>query len=191
MKSMKILSIFFSYSLPRAADSLITWSMRQKPLALTAPSWKRCWPITKGDTLKYKAAVFLIENMPGHFSYAGNEIEEYYRIGEKILQSSLTPVQQRDSLLIISQEQFLRLEQNTISDIEVVTSESLIKNIETAFEFWETKPWAQHLSFKQFCEFLLPYKCVEFNSSTIGLMSCLPIIQILGFLKIIETFMPI
>lgn len=44
-----------------------------------------------GDTLKYKAAVFLIENMPGHYSYAGNEVMEYYEIGKKILQSELTP----------------------------------------------------------------------------------------------------
>lgn len=115
----------------------------------------------KGDTLKYKAAVFLIENMPGHYSYASNEIEEYYRIGEKILQSSLTPSQQRDSLLKISQVQFPRLEQNTISDIEIIKAVYLIKNIDAAFELWKNKPWAQHLSFEQFCEFLLPYKCVE------------------------------
>ena len=32
----------------------------------------------KHDSLKYKAALFLIENMPGHYSYADNRIYEYY-----------------------------------------------------------------------------------------------------------------
>jgi len=115
----------------------------------------------KSDTLKYKAAVFLIENMPGHYSYAGKEIEEYYKIGEKILKSKLTPVQQRDSLLKISQQQFPGLEQNTVSDIQIINGDYLIKNIDSAFHLWETKPWAQHLSFEQFCEYLLPYKYCE------------------------------
>ena len=115
----------------------------------------------KGDTLRYRAAIFLIENMPGHYSYAGEEILEYYKIGEKILQSNLTPVQQRDSLLIISQQQFPGLQQNTVSDIEVIKADYLIKNIDAAFLLWETKPWAQHLSFEQFCEYLLPYKYCE------------------------------
>lgn len=115
----------------------------------------------QGDTLKYKAAIFLIENMPGHYSYAGDEILEYYKIGEKILQSTLTPVQQRDSLLKISQQQFPGLQQNTVSDIEVIKADYLIKNIDAAFLLWGTKPWAQHLSFEQFCEYLLPYKCCE------------------------------
>ena len=74
----------------------------------------------KGDTLKYKAAVFLIENMPGHYSYAGDMVLEYYAIGEKILQSELTPVQQRDSLRNISDAQFPGLAQNTVSDISIM-----------------------------------------------------------------------
>jgi hypothetical protein len=115
----------------------------------------------KGDTLKYIAAVFLIENMPGHYSYAGSGVLEYYALGEKILQSELTPVQQRDSLRNISDAQFPGLAQNTVSDIEIMPAAYLIKNIDAAFELWESKPWAQHLSFEQFCEYLLPYKCVE------------------------------
>lgn len=115
----------------------------------------------KDDSLKYNAAVFLIENMPGHYSYAGDEILEYYEIGEKILQSGLTPVQQWDSLLKISDQQFPGLDQNTVSDIKIIKGNYLIKNIDVAFELWQTKPWAKHLDFDQFCEFLLPYKCFE------------------------------
>lgn len=31
-----------------------------------------------GDSLKYQAAVFLIENMPGHSYYAGRQLDHYY-----------------------------------------------------------------------------------------------------------------
>jgi hypothetical protein len=53
----------------------------------------------KGDSLKYQAAVFLIENMPGHSSYKGDDILDYYEIGKVLFKSGLTPPQQSDSLL--------------------------------------------------------------------------------------------
>ncbi len=86
---------------------------------------------------------------------------EYYEIGEKILLSDLTPPQQRDSILKISKEMFPLLRQRVIPDIKIIKGDYLIKNIENAFDLWENKPWARHLDFDQFCEYLLPYKCFE------------------------------
>lgn len=114
-----------------------------------------------GDSLKYKAAVFLIENMPGHYSYAGDEVLDYYELGKIIFSSNLSPVQQRDSLLKLSEEQFANMGSNTVQDINIIKGDYLIKNIDDAFDLWETKPWAQHLNFEQFCECLLPYKFIE------------------------------
>jgi hypothetical protein len=115
------------------------------------------------DSLKLRAARFLIENMPGHFSYRGDEVLKYYEIGEKILLSDLTPPQQRDSILKISKDMFPQLRQRVIPDIRIIKGDYLIKNIENAFDLWENKPWAQHLNFDQFCEYILPYKCFEFQ----------------------------
>ncbi|MCF8360967.1 MAG: hypothetical protein K9H26_19620 [Prolixibacteraceae bacterium] len=72
----------------------------------------------------------LIGNMPGHYSYAGSGVLEYYALGEKILQSELTLVQQHDSLRIISDAQFPGLVQNTVSDIEIMPAAYLIKKID-------------------------------------------------------------
>lgn len=44
------------------------------------------------------------------------------------------------------------------SDLEHITAGFLIKNIDEAFHAWRTYPWAKHLTFGQFCEYLLPYK---------------------------------
>ena len=48
------------------------------------------------DPEKLAAARFLIENMPAHYSYNGDEIYRYYDYANKVLASKLTPEQQRD-----------------------------------------------------------------------------------------------
>lgn len=115
----------------------------------------------KNDPEKLAAAKFLIENMPGHYSYLGDDINRYYDIAYKIITSELTPYEQRDSLLNISQKQFIGLDYRTIPDVKVITSDFLIKNIDDAFARWKTCPWASHLTFDDFCEWILPYKAVE------------------------------
>ena len=58
---------------------------------------------TDANPQKLYAAEYLIENMPGHYSYAGNQIYEYYDYAARIFaDKSLTPEQQRDSLLAIT-----------------------------------------------------------------------------------------
>ena len=49
----------------------------------------------------------------------------------------------------------------TIPDVEIIRSDFLIANIEKAFSQWKEGEWATHVSFQDFCEYLLPYKAVE------------------------------
>jgi len=44
-----------------------------------------------------------------------------------------------------------------IYDVNYITADYLIENIDMAFIAWK-KPWAAHLTFDQFCEYLLPYR---------------------------------
>ena len=37
------------------------------------------------DSLKYRAAVFLIENMPGHYSLGGKNVEAFYKSVDSLL----------------------------------------------------------------------------------------------------------
>ncbi|MBO4561077.1 MAG: hypothetical protein J5705_03795 [Bacteroidaceae bacterium] len=110
---------------------------------------------------KLAAAKFLIENMPAHRSYKGDEIHQYYEIAKDVLASGLSPVEQRDSLLVVSDNMFPGLEDRTVSDIRIIKSDFLIRSIDQAFDEWKNRPWAQHVTFDQFCEWLLPYKAVE------------------------------
>ena len=114
---------------------------------------------------KLKAAHFLIENMPAHYSYKDSmSIQHYYdRALEILSQEQLSPEQQRDSLLHISKTQYADINKSSIPDNQIIGSDYLIHSIDHAFESWKKYPWAKHLNFEEFLEWLLPYKMVEFQ----------------------------
>lgn len=118
----------------------------------------------KDDPLKLAAARFLIENMPGHYSYKSKDIDKYYQIALELTKSGLSPKEQRDSLLHLSESRFFGLDHELIQDARIISSEFLIQNIDKAFDAWKNERWAQHISFDEFCEWILPYKCVELQS---------------------------
>jgi len=118
----------------------------------------------KDNPHKLAAARFLIENMPAHYSYKGDGIDGYYRDARGVFRTGLTPKQQADSTAYLAAVVYPGLEADTISDVKVATAEFLISNIDKAFTEWETRPWAAHLTFEQFCEWLLPYKVVNLQS---------------------------
>lgn len=46
----------------------------------------------------------------------------------------------------------------TVFDLRNMTSDYLIRNIETAFSAWEEAPWKEEVDFETFCRFILPYR---------------------------------
>lgn len=111
---------------------------------------------------KMLAARYIIENLPAHYSYASNEIYDYYRYAERILDDkSLTPEQQRDSLLIETNLKYRHLTGVTVPDAQIIRSDYLIDNIDKSYNQWKTCPWASQLSFNGYLEWLLPYKATE------------------------------
>ena len=72
---------------------------------------------------KLRAAEYLIENLPAHYSYAGTKIYDYYGYAARILaDTALTPEQQRDSLLTITDSKYSDLPLHTIPDAEIITA---------------------------------------------------------------------
>ena len=120
----------------------------------------------KDDPLKLKAAIFLIENMPGHYSFVNRDL--LYRFNNAL--DSLTlhygeySFRERE---ILWREVYHRYAVYgirglaTVPDVEIITAEFLIRNIEQAFEVWQDAKWARHLSFEDFCELILPYKVMQ------------------------------
>lgn len=111
---------------------------------------------------KQRAAEFLIENMLAHYSYASPRIYEYYEYAACILaDKSLSPEQQRDSLLYITDLKYRDLPSNTVPDAQVIRADYLIRNIDRSYILWANCDWARQITFDEYLEWLLPYKAVE------------------------------
>lgn len=109
------------------------------------------------DSLKYRAAEYLIRYMPFHTS-VGGAYEAYYDIVDSLLSlPDRTGVMKQIERVSDS----LKPQVYTQRDIQVVSADYLIRNIEAAFDDWRHTGWAYHLDFDQFCEYLLPYKCID------------------------------
>ncbi|MFR4304509.1 MAG: hypothetical protein ACLT4H_12640 [Bacteroides thetaiotaomicron] len=112
------------------------------------------------DSLKYKAAQFLIENMPGHFTYSNDSIHLLH-VGENKCpyDKNKWAINLQAELLYI--RYFTLLGKNKLKkseDIENLTSDFLIKHIETVFQKKDSCLWLQDVNFEDFCEYLLPYR---------------------------------
>ena len=117
------------------------------------------------DSLKYRAAVFLIENMPGHYSYKNTDyLQSYY--DELFRSVSLDNDNETNKRIIeeISAKYNDSRIGETAWDTQTLTAEYLIANIERSFEVWENGEWATHVSFDDFCEYILPYKGSELQA---------------------------
>lgn len=111
----------------------------------------------KGDTLKYNAARFLIENMYSHGStnYNGNYIKAIEQA--KIEFMNKNELSSPTKFKLDSLRQYI-FNLGVTSDVRVMTSEYLIDNIELAFNQWEKRPWHDNYNFEEFCEYVLPYR---------------------------------
>lgn len=109
------------------------------------------------DSLKYKAACFLIENMPYHYYYTGEEVDYEKQFFKMLHETALSPEVIADSLNRgRMNEQFGRTELKY--DIREVDSVYLVHNIDWAFKVWREQPWGKKVSFENFCEYVLPYR---------------------------------
>ena len=108
------------------------------------------------DSLKLKAAIFLIENMPGHYTYAGTFLDQYYA---KLDTVKNTPYHEKKLFQMIPFDRpEYRNKFEIREDVKHIKADFLIHNIELAFHQWQTLPWLEGLDFNTFKEYLLPYR---------------------------------
>lgn len=111
------------------------------------------------DGDKYRAACFLIENMPFHGAYEGKALENYRKYFSEYVsfpysrhvQELVDSLKRADGEFSINQLTYKR-------DIMTVDSAFLVNHIEWAFKVWREQPWGKHVDFDTFCEYILPYR---------------------------------
>ncbi|MDR0574015.1 MAG: transglutaminase-like domain-containing protein [Tannerella sp.] len=102
------------------------------------------------DSLKLRAAEFLIINMPGKRS-------EYYDAPwNDVATVHLRWTSSSDKRRVL--DAYKLGEPVVREDIKCITAEYLISNIELSFKVWRERPWGKHIPFDAFCEEILPYR---------------------------------
>lgn len=109
------------------------------------------------DSLKYRAACFLIENMPGHGWYEGTELDVYCRWVDSVYAAESYPY--RAALHELGLQWPDVCGKLTFhEDIGHLDSTFLITHIDSTFSGAARRPWLQSLTFGDFCEYVLPYR---------------------------------
>lgn len=116
------------------------------------------------DSLKRRAAEYLIGNMAGKYTVTSPALEAYEELLPEIAR---VPADEglnspRIGLLF---EEFLKKDSRTVdtrlrkqSDLETLSADYLIRVIEASFDTWYRTPWHSYYTFEQFCEYILPYR---------------------------------
>ena len=113
---------------------------------------------SSGDEEKELAAEYLIRNMPLHHSFYGDA--DAYRDSVK----ALIPLMKNAYLYNQHMGRINKQFSDSFSlrrDINIITSDFLIDNINEAFDIWREGYMTEHLDFNEFCEYVLPYKVAE------------------------------
>lgn len=117
------------------------------------------------DSLKLKAAIFLIRNMTIHYAPYGSRLDsmnQFFKIIQLLNESKSIVTKDERKRVVDSIQRYIvsNCIDNIkyISDNQVLNASYIIDNIEIAFDTWEKSSWYQEVSFSDFCEFILPYR---------------------------------
>lgn len=114
----------------------------------------------ENDAEKLAAARFLITEMPGHgrvdyglFDAAGNEIAF-----DALAYPNLDAAQAALDALEVEHGPLDFAKKALVEDLQVLTTDALVANVDGAFRVWRERPWARDVTFETFCEYLLPHR---------------------------------
>ena len=108
------------------------------------------------DSLKLKAARFLIENMPGHWGIDSASISGYIARVDSL--PGLPHALRRLLLDVPARYPDSFPQAKRVEDIRIVKAQDLIGQVDWAFRMKDSCPWLEHIGFDMFCEGILPYR---------------------------------
>lgn len=122
------------------------------------------------DSLKLRAATFLIRNITGLITLDSNCTKGTTRYFE-LLDSAFRLKKSKLGFHVVRNviDGFMRKTNDKpiqpkplfFNESDIVKSEFLIQAIDHAFMVWRQTPWGNQISFDEFCEYILPYRCTN------------------------------
>ncbi len=112
------------------------------------------------DPLRFRAACFLIANMEDHgYSEIGVIDADGKEVPFDALEYSTLDAAKQAWRALEEEHGPLRFGRVRFhSDLQTITADFLIENIDQAFRAWKSLSWARHVQFEAFCENVLPYR---------------------------------
>jgi hypothetical protein len=113
-----------------------------------------------GDAQKLRAAEYLIGNMQGHnygllAFYDSTHAEVPFDVLAyrdcPTLEAAFDSIRSARGPIDYDRKEIFR-------DLETMRADLLRSHIDLAFRAWRERPWARHLSFDDFCAYVLPYR---------------------------------
>ncbi len=100
------------------------------------------------------AALWLLENMKGQYSYNGSVSQSFFRYIKKNPEVGLKRLWLDFNSKNVEVPQ---LEQ----DIKSIDADALVEDRKKAFVVWKSVPWCNEIDFNLFCRYILPYKVCQ------------------------------
>lgn len=120
--------------------------------------WEKVIAHYQTDPLKTRAARFLIGNMLGKYYLAGGKVDRFHMFIDSVYQIRQAEYDEKSIYdAFRKQESHTGHDIQMETDLEHLTAAYLIRQVDQAFAVWQ-KPWNQHLTFDEFCEWILPYR---------------------------------
>ena len=110
------------------------------------------------DPLKYRAAKFLIENMPYHYTYEGDAVEAY---DSAYLQMADEPLPDRNQFFKERTDSIRFTDKRFAIDIQSVKADYLIRAIDEACDTWRSSSWQDDYDEDLFFNYVLPYRILN------------------------------
>lgn len=157
--AMKFLEVLFSllllcacsnFSLP-LEEALVLAGENRKELEQVLDHYAQ----NPKDSVKWQAARFLIENMPGHYTAEGGLIDVYR---QKIDRDSANFLTKKMLDILISHYFTQGRSPVKKEDVQHITADYLICHIDACFEIYERFPWYEDVTREDFFRYLLPYR---------------------------------
>ncbi len=110
------------------------------------------------DPLKYRAAKFLIENMPYNYTYEGSAVERYDSV---YLQMADEPLPERDKFFKEHTDSIRFSDKRFAVDIQTIKADYLIRAIDEACDTWRRTTWQDDYDEELFFNYVLPYRILN------------------------------
>ncbi len=108
------------------------------------------------DDERGEAAEYMVETMIGRYGISGEGLDSIEMLYTFLPQKNRS--WQFDSLQLAKAKKFSSMPVQKSIDLQTLSSEYLIRNIDDAWRLKNERKWNKDLSFAEFCELLLPYR---------------------------------